>query len=100
VDQAQALPCCQFADEETIRGDSQEFDCRTCEITAQLNGLDDDNRFTWALHRQLCNRFVNDLQAGSVLLSRLTEHQEQDEFAETCERLRVIYDTVQPPKET
>ena len=64
----------------------------------RLTALDEDNRSAWALYRTLCNRFANDIQAGGVMLGRLTEQQEPDEFAETCERLRVIYDTLQPPK--
>ena len=64
----------------------------------RLTALDDENRTAWGRYRLLCNRFVNDLQAGSVMLNRLTEDEDPDTFAESCERLRVIYDTLQPPK--
>ncbi len=66
----------------------------------RLTDLDDDNRASWLLYRQLCNRFVNDLQAGSVLLDRLTEDDDAEVFAEKCDRLQVIYDVLQPPKTT
>lgn len=87
-----------FADDETIRTDPQEFDCRTCVVAERMGELDGDNRAAWGLYRHLCNRFLNDLQAGSVALHRLTEEQDPDTFADSCERLRVIYDVLQPPK--
>ena len=65
-----------------------------------MAALDTENRTAWLLYRQLCNRFVNDLQAGSVLLDRLTTEDDSETFADKCERLRVIYDVLQPPKKT
>lgn len=85
-------------DDETVATDPQEFNCRTCVVMEQLGSLDDDNRTAWGRYRLLCNRFVNDLQAGSVLLNRLTDGEDAEQFAESCERLRVIYDVLQPPK--
>jgi hypothetical protein len=66
---------------------------------ARVGELDSDNRRAWSLYRRLCNRFVNDLQAGSVLLARLTEDDDSEAFGATCERLGVIYDVLQPPKQ-
>lgn len=64
----------------------------------RLGGLDPENTTAWGRYRLLCNRFVNDLQAGSVMLNRLTEDEDPERFVESCERLRVIYDVLQPPK--
>ena len=83
-----------------MRTDPQEFDCSQCVVTDRLASLDQDNQAVWLLYRQLCNRFVNDLQAGSVALNRLTDGQDADEFGRTCDRLCVIYDVLQPPKVT
>ncbi len=98
MDTAQALPCCQLADDETVRTDPQEFDCRTCVVMERIGELDEENRSGWGLYRRLCNRLVNDLRAGSVVLDRLTADLDTEQFADQCERLRVIYDTLQPPK--
>lgn len=92
------MPCCQLVDDETVASDPQEFDCRTCEVMAQVISLDDDNRMAWERYRLLCNRFTNDLSAGGVVLDRLTKDDDADTFVESIERLRVIYDVLQPPK--
>lgn len=95
---AEQTPCCLFADDETIRTDPQEFDCRSCVVSERLSELDEENRSAWGLYRHLCNRFLNDLQAGSVALDRLTDDLDAEAFGACCERLRVIYDVLQPPK--
>lgn len=87
-------------DDEIVLTDPQEFDCSQCVTMAMLAGLDADNQAAWMLYRKLCNRFVNDLQAGSVLLARLTQDLDSDEFGSQCDRLCVIYDVLQPPKTT
>lgn len=88
-----------MADDDTVATDPQEFDCRTCEVMAHLGGLDGDNRECWVLYRHLCNRFTNDLEAGGVMLDRLTRDDDAETFLDKTERLRVIYDVLQPPKE-
>lgn len=88
-----------MADDDTVRTDPQEFNCRECVVMERIGQLDADNRSVWGLYRLLCNRFVNDLQAGSVALDRLTQDDDPDAFADKTERLRVIYDVLQPPKE-
>lgn len=93
-----AVVCCQLADEELVEQEADAYDCEACPVAAQMADLDADNRAAWALYRTCCNRFVVDLQAGAVLLDRLTADQDAEEFAATCERLRLIHDTVQPRK--
>lgn len=83
-----------------VEQEAEQYDCDTCPIQAQMAQLDDENREAWALYRACCNRFVVDLQAGAVLLDRLTAEQDADAFAATCERLRVLYDVLQPRKTT
>lgn len=81
-----------------MREESDVYDCATCEVADRIGQLDDDNQMAWGIYRRCCNRFITDLQAGAMLLDRLTQDFEADAFADTCERLRVIYDTLQPPK--
>jgi hypothetical protein len=81
-----------------VATDPEQFNCRECVVMERIGALDNENRESWLLHRRLCNRFVNDLQAGGVMLARLTEDMDAETFADRCERLRVIYDTLQPPK--
>jgi hypothetical protein len=98
VDVAVSAACCQLADDATVHSDPQEFDCRSCVVMERLLELDSENRSAWALHRQLCNRFVVDLEAGSVALDRLTDGQDAEAFADTIDRLNVIHDVMQPKK--
>lgn len=64
----------------------------------RLLSLDTDNATAWALYQRLCNRFVNDIQAGSVVLDRLTADDDAESFGDKVERLNVIYAVLQPPK--
>lgn len=83
-----------------VEEEAEQYDCDSCPVEAAMAQLDDDNREAWGLYRACCNRFVVDLQAGAVLLNRLTEEQDSETFAATCERLRILYDTLQPRKST
>lgn len=64
----------------------------------RLVDLDPENHRAWMQYRRLCNRFANDLQAGSVMLQRFTEDLDAEAFADHMDRLLVIYDVLQPPK--
>lgn len=64
----------------------------------QLLSLDRDNAHAWGLYQQLCNRFLNDLQAGGVLFDRLTQDDDAETCAEKADRLNLIYAVLQPPK--
>ena len=81
-----------------VEQEAEQYDCAACPLAAQLDALDDDNREAWRLYRACCNRFVVDLQAGAVLLDRLTRDLDAEAFADQCERLRVLYDVLQPRK--
>ena len=91
--------CCQLADAEIIEQEADQFDCSACPLLEHSAMLDDENREAWSLYRACCNRFTHDLHAGSVVLDRLTQHLSADEFADCAERLRIIYDVMQPRKE-
>jgi hypothetical protein len=86
-------------DDEMVSQEAEAYDCDTCEVMTRITGLDDDNREAWALYRRCCNRFLVDLQAGHLMLQRATEELDSETFVDRCERLRVLYDVMQPPKE-
>jgi hypothetical protein len=65
---------------------------------ARVADLDRDNCETWLLYRRCCNRFLVDFQAGHLVLQRATEDLDSETFLDRCERLRVLYDVMQPPK--
>jgi hypothetical protein len=94
------VACCALVDPQIVAEEPEQFDCSTCEVSARLDGLDDENVAAWTLYRQCCNRFVHELGAGAVVLERLTTAQDAEQFGETCERLRVLHDVLQPPKRT
>ena len=86
-------------EQELIDSDPQEFDCATCDVADRLRGLDEPNTQAWELYRRCCNRFTSDLQAGGVVLGRLTQEMDADTFIDQMDRLQVIYDVIQPPKD-
>lgn len=83
-----------------MSSEPDQFDCDSCEVATHLDTLDDDNREAWALYRACCNRFLADTQTIPVLLAKRTEDLDSEAFEELAERLRVIYDIVQPRKTT
>lgn len=94
------MTCCQLADDELVAQEAEAFDCETCPLAAQLAALDDDNQEAWALYRACCNRFLVDTHAVGVALARLTAEDDPETFAQKAERLRILYDTLQPVKRT
>jgi hypothetical protein len=90
--------CCQVAPDELLEQEAEQYDCSACLLQQQVDALDEDNKEAWALYLSCCNRFTQDLQAGAVVLDRLTQHLSADEFRDMSERLRIIYDVVSPPR--
>lgn len=82
-----------------VRQQPEAYDCDACEVTARTSALGDENREAWLLYRRCCNRFLVDLQAGHLMLQRATEDADSETFLDLCERLRVLYDVLQPPKD-
>lgn len=93
------MTCCQLADDEVVEQEAEQFDCAACPVRERMTGLDAENREAWSAYQTCANRFVVDYQAGPVLLDRLTRDWDADDFVALMERLRIIYDTLQPPKE-
>jgi hypothetical protein len=99
VDKLQHTPCCQRATQEEIDGDPDLYDCQRCPVADALTGLDDENLEAWRLYHTLASRFLVDAQAVGAVFSRLTADQSPEQLADTCERMRVLYDTLQPPRQ-
>jgi len=97
--QSGRVVCCQTADDELVQQEPDLYDCDSCQLLSHLNDLDGANQQVWALYKSCCNRFTQDLGAGSVMLDRLTQDMGAEEFAETAERLAVVYDILAPRKE-
>lgn len=91
-------PCCLFTDDAVIESDLDAFDCDTCRIRQELDGLDEENRTAWTCYRKLSRRIVGDLEARGVVLDRITRGLSPDDFDALVDRLNVIHDVLQPPK--
>ena len=91
--------CCQLADDELVASEPEQYDCRSCVLIEHLTSLDADNQQAWEIYRACCNRFTQDLGAGSVVLDRLTQDMEPEDFVDVTDRLRLVYDILAPRKE-
>lgn len=86
-------------DQAFIDSEPEQFNCDTCPRRLAAEGLDDENRAAWALWKALNNRFLGETQCVGPVFMRLTADQRPDELLDTCERLRVLFDTFSPRKE-
>ena len=98
VDVGQQTPCCQFATEDEIGQDPDQYRCDTCLVVQAFDGLDEDNRKAWTLFRQVCTRFLFETHSTGVALARLTADLDEDTMADTLTRLSILYDLHYPPK--
>jgi hypothetical protein len=99
VDRLQHTPCCQWATQDEIDGDPDLYNCDTCEVRSTINGLDDENLGAWRLYHHCASRFLVDAQAVGAVFVRLTADQTPEQLTDTCERMRVLYDALQPPRQ-
>lgn len=96
ADERKHLTCCQFADQEALEHESDAFDCATCQVMAQLDGLDADNRRAWDLSHVVLTRFAGDARGVGLWVDRLTADLDEDDFADMLRRLSTIYDALVP----
>jgi hypothetical protein len=75
------------------------YDCESCPVRAAIHGLDDENLEAWRLYHTLASRFLVDAQAVGAVFARLTEGHSPTQLTDTCERMRVLYDALQPPRQ-
>lgn len=98
VDQGSNEACCQSADDETLEGDPDQFDCQQCPLMDAYDDLRPENKEAWALYKQLCTRFTHEFHIAPVLMQKAVAELDFDEAATLAQRLTVIYDTLYPPK--
>jgi hypothetical protein len=97
ADQGSNEHCCQSADDETLEGDPEQFDCDNCPLTDAFDDVWPENVEAWSLYKRMCSRFTYDFHAVPVLLQKAVEDRDAHEAIELTERLAMIYDTVNPP---
>lgn len=97
ADERKHIACCQFADDEALQFEAETFDCGTCQVLEQLDGLDVDNRRAWDLAHLLVSRLVFDTGSFGPLLQRLTPDLDEDAFGDLVRRITLIYDVLAPP---
>ena len=98
MDQRQHVACCQFADDEALEHESENFDCESCPVTAHLAGMDVDNRRAWDLSHLVLTRFAHDSHGVAAFVVRLTPDLDEDDFADLLRRMTLIYDVLAPPR--
>jgi hypothetical protein len=92
-------PCCRWATQDEIDGDAAMYDCESCAVREAISGLDDENLAAWRLYHTIASRFLVDAQAVGAVFARLTADQPPAQLTDTCERMRVLYDALQPPRQ-
>jgi len=66
------------------------FNCDTCAFRQAIDGLDPDNLFAWHTMNALATRFAVDTHSAALLLDRLTQQMDGEEFADLMTRLAII----------
>ena len=92
-------PCCLWAEQDEIDGDPELYDCATCVVREQLDGLDVENRVAWGLFKQFATRLTADACAGAEVLRRLTKDVPDEVWPALWTRLNLLYDALMPPPE-
>ncbi len=91
--------CCQFADDELLESDGQQFDCTTCTAPERLEELDPANREAWQVFGQVVSRLCVDVPGlVSPILARVVSDKSGDDATDLLQRMTLIYDAVSPPK--
>ena len=98
VEERAHYTCCQFADEEQLANEPDLFNCQTCPVAEAIDGLHPENAEAWALFRRVVGRLVIDAGLASETLRRLTQDLSAADFADTLDRLTLIYDVVMPER--
>jgi hypothetical protein len=91
-----------LADESLLSGeDAQNFDCQTCPLAERLEALDAENAEAWRIFGRIYSRLALDMP-GFVepFLARVLADYDTDDALDLSERLGVIYDVLNPPKNT
>ena len=98
ADHGKNYTCCQRASEEDLRLNPEAYDCSTCGLMAQLEGLWPENAEAWQTYQLLCGRTVRDCQLEGWLLDRCTQAWSHERVLELLERLDVITGVLSPPQ--
>jgi len=86
-----------FCDDETLETDPEQFECSTCEVRQQLDGLSSENAEAWQLYQRLLSRFLVDLLLVPDMFRHLTADWTHEQIVDRLERLMVMYDILSPP---
>ncbi len=91
-------PCClTAASEEDLEEHEEAFNCETCAVAENVEGLCASNREAWRLYRQIVTRFTVDTHTIPVALQSVTAALSQDETLDLIERLDILYGVFNPP---
>lgn len=97
MDDRPQLACCLSAEDDELATDPDAYDCDTCAVLDQLDGLWPENRAAWTLSRQLLTRFTHDFGCVGLLIERVTRDQDLRDALDLVTRLTMIYDELCPP---
>jgi hypothetical protein len=96
ADHGKTATCCIRASESEIATDPGAYDCSTCELTQQFDGLWPENAEAWDLFNQLCGRTVREGRLEGWLLERWTTDWPMDRILGLFDRLDLIANVLTP----
>ena len=100
VDARPQLPCCRFADADTLRDEPELFQCDTCPVSLAIDGLERDNAEAWDVYRRLASRFVREAGIGGRVFDGIVDGWDGDDIEELVTRLDIIHDVLAPPPQS
>ncbi len=100
MDDGRLTPCCLHTDAETVETDPQAFDCDTCEVRRQWDGLDADNREAWTLYRKVSTRFAVERGLVASQVQRVLRRLDDEDADDLMTRLALVHESCCPVRPT
>jgi hypothetical protein len=74
------------------------YQCGTCEVKQQLDGLDAEGHQAWDIYQKVCSRFALETNTAGVVLDRATAGLDDDDALDVVARLSLLYGVLCPKK--
>jgi hypothetical protein len=85
------VPCCQFADEESLEHDAEVYNCDTCPVLEERSKLSAGNLRALQTYQLLARRVVVDFRLEGLVFDGLRLRLTADETRRLVEQLDLIH---------
>ncbi len=96
VNNAKNASCCYRATDEEYENNREAFNCLTCDLMYQIDGLWRENAEAWEVFHLLCGRTVRDIQLENWVLTKWTDGWPLERTLGLIDRLDLIGSVLEP----